>query len=207
MVKLPVFNMEGSEIGEQELPAEIFEVEVNESVIHQVIQALQAAKRKGTAATKTRKDVRGGGTKPWRQKGTGRARAGSIRSPIWRGGGVVFGPSPRSYVQKVPRKMKKAAMRSALSAKVKDNELIIVDKFVLDEPKTRMAKKALDSLKVEGKSVVLIARYDGATEKSVRNIARTRAVDVENFTVYDALDNDHLVISQDALEMLTGGLA
>lgn len=206
MIKLPVFNLKGEEVGQKELPEQIFAIPVNEAVIHQVVRALQAAKRRGTHATKTRKEVRGGGTKPWRQKGTGRARAGSSRSPIWKGGGTVFGPHPHSHVEKVPRKVKKAAMRSALSAKVRDNELVIVDRFAFEIPKTQEAKTALDNLKVTGKSVVLLSEFDNATEKSIRNLARTRAVDLENFNVYDVLDNDNLIVSQDALDMLIGGL-
>lgn len=207
MIKLPVFNMEGAQVGERELPEKIFGVEVNMAMLHQVVTAVQAAGRSGTAATKTRKDVRGGGVKPWRQKGTGRARAGSIRSPIWKGGGVVFGPHPRDYVKKVPRKVKKAAMRSALSAKVRDHELVLVDRFLIDEPKTKTAKAALTGLQVEGKAVVVIGSFDGSTEKSVRNLPNARAVDLESFTVVDALDNDSLVISQDALESLLVVLA
>lgn len=206
-MKVPVLNMEGKRVEELDLNASIFESEINSAAVHQVVKALLASRRRGTAATKTRGEVSGGGKKPWRQKGTGRARAGSTRSPLWKGGGTVFGPSPRDYEIKVPKKLRKLAMRSALSAKAKASEIIVVDNFAIEEPKTRRASEALGKLKVGKKVVVVVDRENELTTKAVRNLEGVRMVPVSQLNVYDVLDNDQLVFSRDAigrlLEVLT----
>lgn len=202
-MKVPVLNMEGKRVEELDLNASIFESEINSAAVHQVVKALLASRRRGTAATKTRGEVRGGGKKPWRQKGTGRARAGSTRSPLWKGGGTVFGPSPRDYEIKVPKKLRKLAMRSALSAKAKASEIIVVDNFAIEEPKTRRASEALGKLKVGKKVVVVVDQENELTKKAVRNLEGVRMVPVSQLNVYDVLDNDQLVFSRDAIGRLS----
>jgi len=202
-MKVPVLNMEGKRVEELDLSASIFESEINSAAVHQVVKALLASRRRGTAATKTRGEVSGGGKKPWRQKGTGRARAGSTRSPLWKGGGTVFGPSPRDYEIKVPKKLRKLAMRSALSAKAKASEIIVVDNFAIEEPKTRRASEALGKLKVGKKVVVVVDQENELTKKAVRNLEGVRMVPVSQLNVYDVLDNDQLVFSRDAIGRLS----
>lgn len=202
-MKVPVLNMEGKRVEELDLSASIFESEINSAAVHQVVKALLASRRRGTAATKTRGEVSGGGKKPWRQKGTGRARAGSTRSPLWKGGGTVFGPSPRDYEIKVPKKLRKLAMRSALSAKAKASEIIVVDNFAIEEPKTRRASEALGKLKVGKKVVIVVDQENELTKKAVRNLEGVRMVPVSQLNVYDVLDNDQLVFSRDAIGRLS----
>lgn len=205
-MKVPVLNMEGKRVEELDLNASIFESEINSAAVHQVVKALLTSRRRGTAATKTRGEVSGGGKKPWRQKGTGRARAGSTRSPLWKGGGTVFGPSPRDYETKVPKKLRKLAMRSALSAKAKASEIIVVDNFAIEEPKTRRASEVLGKLKVGKKVVIVVDKENELTTKAVRNLEGVRMVPVSQLNVYDVLDNDQLVFSMDAIGRLSEAL-
>ena len=185
-----------------DLPGEIFDVQVNIPLIHQVVVAQQAAARQGTHATKTRGMVRGGGAKPWRQKGTGRARAGTSRSPVWTGGGVVFGPSPRSYVVKVNRKARKSALRSALSVHAERSTIHVVDAAAFDAPSTAKAADLLSAHR-GGSVLVVIADGEVTTLKSFRNIARTNVLHVDDVGVADLVRAATLVISQAALDTLT----
>lgn len=203
MAKLSVQDSKGKKVGQVELDPAVFGVKPNEAVVHQVVRAQLAGARSGSAATKTRGEVSGGGTKPWRQKGTGRARAGSIRSPLWKGGGAVFGPSPRDYGQRVPRKMRKLALRSALSSKAAGGNLVIVDAFGLSQPSTKKAADVLSKLKVEGKVAVLCSADEEATAKSVRNLPWAKVFFTNELNVYDILDNDVLVVTKPALEHVT----
>lgn len=200
---MSIQDNKGKKVGQVDLDPAVFAMKPNEAVVHQVVTAQLAGERSGTAATKTRGMVRGGGTKPWRQKGTGRARAGSIRSPLWTGGGVVFGPSPRDYGQRVPRKMRKLALRSALSSKAASGSLVVVNGFGLSDPSTKKAAETLSKLKVEGKVGVLCSAEESATAKSVRNLPWAKVFFSNELNVYDILDNDTLVITKPALEHVT----
>jgi large subunit ribosomal protein L4 len=202
-VKIPVLDMEGKQIEEVELTPGIFESEINSAAVHQVVTAILASRRRGTADTKTRGEVAGGGKKPWRQKGTGRARAGSIRSPLWKGGGKTFGPQPRDYGIKVPKKVKKLALKSALSAKAKASEIVVVDRFNIDEPKTRKAVEALEKLKLGNKVVLVVDKQNETTSKALRNLEGVHMIEISQLNVYDVLDNDQLVFSRDALSKLS----
>lgn len=198
-MKLPVSDKTGKKIDEVELRPEISEVKINESVVHQVVRAQSAAARAGTASTKTRSEVRGGGRKPWRQKGTGRARAGSIRSPIWTGGGTTFGPTPRDYSFAVPKKVKKLALRSILAMKAKDEKLVVVDNFDLAEPKTKAAVETLKNLGATKKTTLVVSREEGVVVKSARNIEGVRVIYAHNINAFDLLNNDKLVMTRGAL--------
>jgi large subunit ribosomal protein L4 len=201
MSELALYNVKGSQIGEVELNKDIFNVDINEHVVHEAVTAQLAAKRNGTASTKTRGEVSGGGRKPWRQKGTGRARHGSIRSPIWVGGGTTFGPRPRDYDKKLPKKVKKLAVKSALTAKVNEDELIIVDKMEFDKPKTKEMIKVLEALKVNDQKVlILTANKDEELYKSARNIPGVKVLVASAINVYDILNNDKLIATKNAIE-------
>lgn len=202
MLKLPVHNIEGKKTDEVELNPGVFEVELNKPVTHQVVKARLAAQRAGTASTKTRAEVSGGGKKPWKQKGTGRARAGSIRSPIWRGGGTVFGPRPRGYSLKISKKVKALALKSALSAKAKDAELTVVDGLDFKTPKTKEAVRIFKNLNLEGKILVVVDSHNKNAERSFRNIPGVKFLSVDKMDSYDVLDNNHIVIEQKALKTL-----
>lgn len=202
-MKVPLLNMEGKQIEELELAPGVFESEVNSAAVHQVVTAILASRRRGTADSKTRGEVSGGGKKPWRQKGTGRARAGSNRSPLWKGGGSVFGPKPRDYEIKVPKKVRKLALKSALSAKAQAAEIVVVDEFRIDEPKTRRAAEVLEKLNL-GKKVVLVGdEQNETTLLALRNLKGVRMVEVSQLSVYDVLDNDQLVLSRGAVSKLS----
>ncbi|RJQ53559.1 MAG: 50S ribosomal protein L4 [Actinobacteria bacterium] len=203
MATLAVQDKTGKKVGQVDLNPAVFEIEPNEAVVHQVVRSQLASARQGTAATKTRGEVRGGGVKPWRQKGTGRARAGSIRSPLWTGGGVVFGPHPRSYTLRVPRKMRNLALRSALSAKMGAGNLLVIDSFGLAEPSTKSATEVLARLNVEGKVGVLCSPDEETTAMSLRNLPSARVFFTNELNVYDILDNDTLVVTKPALEQIT----
>lgn len=207
MPKVPVYDTGGKPVGEMELDDAIFGAEVNETLLHQVVLMHLANLRRGTAETKTRGRVSGGGRKPWRQKGTGRARAGSNRSPLWRKGGVVFGPHPRSYSFVMPKKARRAAMKSALSSKVKENNLVILDGLAMDEPKTKAMAAILSNLNVAGKALVVMAAPDQNVSKSARNIQGVKAAQVGNLNVYDLLVHDKLVITRDAVTRVQEVLA
>lgn len=206
-MKTSVIDIKGKKIKDIELKKEIFDTKINEPLVHQLVKAELASLRQGTASTKTRAEVSGGGAKPWRQKGTGRARAGSNRSPLWRGGGVTFGPAPRDFAAKMPRRMRKNALRSIFSAKAKDKELLILDKLEVKEPKTKEAKKILENLKLDKKSTILIDRPNESIEKSFRNLPKVRVIDIGLLNAYDILDNRILILTQAALVRLTEVLA
>ncbi len=207
MPKLPIYDIEGNSVGEIDLNDDIFGANVNESLLHQVVRMHLANKRRGTASTKTRAQVRGGGRKPWRQKGTGRARAGTIRSPLWRKGGVVFGPHPRSYSFTMPKKARRLAMKSALSSKVHEGDLIVLEELKFDEPKTRAMAKVLANLNVDRKALVVISEPDEMVSKSARNIEGVKSFPVGNLNVYDVLRHDKLVITKDAVAKVEEVLA
>lgn len=185
--KARVYDSTGSQTGEMTLEASIFGIEPNVAVMHQVVTARLAAQRSGTSSTKTRGEVSGGGRKPWKQKGLGRARQGSIRSPQWKGGGVVFGPKPRSYAQRTPRKMRRLALASALSVRAAESEVRIVDSFAWDEPKTSAVVAMLDKMGVGGKVLFVLGRGDSIAERSVRNLPQAIVLPVDQLNAYDVL--------------------
>jgi len=199
--------MEGRVIGDIELNDAIFGVEVNNALMHQAVVNHLANLRQGTVATKNRSLVRGGGRKPWRQKGTGRARHGSIRSPIWRGGGVVFGPMPRSYKYSMPKKARRAALKSALSAKVRDGEIIVVDQLALTEVKTKNMFKVLKALNAEQKPLIVLDEWDRNIELSTRNIPNTTLTKSTGLNVYDVLNHKNVILTKAAVAKLEEVLA
>jgi large subunit ribosomal protein L4 len=208
MPKVAVYDITGAKTGELELNDNVFGVEVNEALVHQAVVMQLASQRQGTAATKTRAMVRGGGRKPWKQKGTGRARAGSIRSPLWVGGGTVFGPSPRSYAFTMPRKARRAALKSALSAKVQAGELLVMDAISFNEPKTKSVVKMLDSLKIaDDKALIIMAEENENVEKSSRNIPGVKSITSMGLNVYDILYHDKVLITKDAVSKIEEVLA
>ena len=185
--------MEGADLGELQLADAVFAAEINEPVVHEVVVAYLAGLRRGTSSTKSRGEVRGGGRKPWRQKGTGRARAGTSRSPLWRGGSIIFGPKPRSYEKDVNKKKVLIALRSALSDKVNENALTVVDELTFDAPKTKDMVRVLNNLKVEGKILLVLADENETVAKSARNIKGVTITTVRALTTYDALNATQLV--------------
>ena len=198
MPKIAMLNQEGAKVGEIELSEAIFASEINESVLHLVVRSQLAAKRQGTQSAKTRSEVSGGGKKPWRQKGTGRARQGSTRSPQWRHGGVVFAPKPRSYAKRMNNKEVKLAMRSALSAKVRDNELVLVDNYGFEKPSTKAAVAMLKALGLEGKRLTIIVREDDINAYlSFRNIPKTFIITPNEANTYDLVNNGALLMPAD----------
>lgn len=207
MPKVTVYDMRGNQVGELELKDEVFGVPVNEALLHQAVVRHLANQRQGTVATKTRGAVSGGGRKPWRQKGTGRARHGSIRSPIWVGGGVTFGPQPRDFRQKLPKKARRAALRSALSGKVAAGDFLVLNELTVDQPKTKAVVELLSNLKVDGeKALFVTSGVDRNVVLSARNIpgvATSRAVDLN---VYDVLAHRKVIITQDAVNAIEEAL-
>ena len=199
MPKVPLFNMSGAQVGEMELNDNVFGIEPNQAVLYDFVKMQKANKRVGTASVKTRAAVRGGGRKPWRQKGTGRARVRSIRNPVWSGGGVAFGPHPRDYSYRLPRKVRRLAMRSALSTKVKEQNIIVVDELNFDEPKTRLMVETLLSLNAGKKTLVVIAEVDDNIKKYASNIPGVKPVRADFMNVYDLLHYDTLLITKDAV--------
>ena len=190
---------EGKAEGSVELPAEIFDQQANIALMHQVVIAQLAAKRQGTHSTKTRGEVSGGGKKPWKQKGTGRARQGSTRAPQWRHGGVVFGPHPRSYEQKMPRKQRRLALRAALSVKSKDGAVRVVEEIALDAPKTRVVAELFDQLGAGARVLFVIPQHDVMLEKSTRNLAGIKTILGTNLNPSDVLTADTVVFTRSAL--------
>jgi len=184
----------------------IFGAKTRAHLLHQAVVMQLANRRAGSASTKSKGLVRGGGKKPWRQKGTGRARAGSIRSPIWVGGGTIFGPQPRDYSYRMPRTARREALLSALSLKHRDGKILVVDKFELEEAKTKLMVKALAELKVES-AVFVIGRSNEKIERSARNLPKVKVLRVEGLNVYDLLRYDHLILTQEALQRLEERLA
>ncbi len=199
---LPVYNMVGEKVGETELADGIFAVPINEAVMHQALLRQLANARLGTHKTKRRGEVSGGGRKPWRQKGTGRARQGSIRSPQWRKGGTVFGPQPRSYRQKMPRKMRRLAVRSALSVKAAAEQIILLDTLRMEESRTKQMLALLDSLGIQDSALILLSRKDEAVERSARNVPEVKTLRANYLNIRDILGYDHLVLPLEALEVV-----
>ena len=199
MASVHVLNDSGSSAGSIDLDDAMFGVEPNVSVMHQVVVAQLAAHRKGTASTKTRAEVRGGGRKPWRQKGTGNARQGSIRAPHWRGGGVAHGPKPRSYAQRTPKKMKRLALASALSDRLADNKLIVLSEWNFDTASTKAAKAALTALGATGRILVVLTRDDELAARSMRNLPEVTLLHAGQVTTYDVLVNDFIIYTRDSL--------
>ena len=199
MPTIDVVDITGSKVGTAELAEEIFGIEPNVAVMHQVVTAQLAAKRAGTQSTKTRAEVRGGGAKPWKQKGTGRARQGSIRAPHWRGGGVALGPKPRSYVQRTPKKMVRLALRSALSDRFASERMIVLDTWGLDTPKTKTARVALETLGTSGRVLAVVARDDVNTSKSLANLPNVHVCQPGELNAHDVLNSDWIVFTQDSV--------
>ncbi|MEL4505043.1 50S ribosomal protein L4 [Luteococcus sp. H138] len=207
-LKVDVLGVDGKKAGTADLPAEIFDVQTNIPLIHQVVVAQQAAARQGTHATKTRGDVRGGGIKPWRQKGTGRARHGSRRSPIWVGGGTVHGPQPRDYAQRTPKKMIAAAIKGALSDRARDGQVFVLDQIVAGEkPSTKSALKALAAVGDASKLLVVLDRTEEIAWLSLRNVPTVHVLAVDQLNAYDVLVNDGVVFTKAALATYTAGPA
>ncbi|MFZ5641747.1 MAG: 50S ribosomal protein L4 [Bacillota bacterium] len=207
MPKVDLYNVQGKKVGDIDLKDEIFGTEVNESILHDVVVMQLANRRLGTADTKTRAEVAGGGRKPWRQKGTGRARHGTIRSPIWRTGGIVFGPHPRSYKYTMPKKIRRLAMKSALSSKVQNGNLIVLDELSLQQPKTKDMVEILNNLNVDNKALVVTAGVDTNVVKSARNIPGVTPTFASGLNVYDILNHEKLVITKDAVSKVEEVLA
>ncbi len=207
MATVNVLNTENVNIEEIELPDSVFNAPVKEHAVYQVVCSQLASRRQGTSSTKGRSEVRGGGRKPWRQKGTGNARAGTIRSPLWRGGGIVFGPKPRDYSFSVPKKMRKAAMRSVLTSKVQESKLLVVDRFDFEKPSTKQMVSILKKL-IGNSSSVLIAlgEWTDAVWKSGRNIPGVRIIHAENLSVYTALQHEYLIIDKVGLSLIERAL-
>lgn len=199
MPTVKVYNIKGEQVGEMELCASIFGAEINKSLLFDVSQMLLAARRRGTASTKNRSEVRGGGRKPWRQKGTGRARHGSIRSPIWTGGGIAFGPKPRQYRYQLPKKARRAALCSALSSKVAEEKLIVLEDLTLAEPRTKEIVNLLDNLKIEGSVLLVTAGPDINVFKAGRNIPGVTPAIAGKINVLDILKHETLLLTREAV--------
>ena len=194
-----VYDRDGKETGTLELPASVFDAPVNEAVLHQAVRRQQANDRQGTHETKTRGEVSGGGKKPWKQKGTGRARQGSTRAPQWRHGGTVFGPHPRSYEQKMPRKQRRLALRSALSVKSQEGAVRIVEEIALEAPKTRIVAALFDEMGAGARTLFVIPEHDLMLEKSTRNLAGVKTILATNLNPTDVLTADTIVFTRSAL--------
>jgi len=198
MAKVAVYNMQGQQVEEHELNDAVFGVDVNKNLLHRAVVTQLANKRQGTQSTLTRAEVRGGGAKPWRQKGTGRARQGSIRSPQWKGGGVVFAPKPRDYSKKMNKKERRIALKSALSAKVNDQKFIVVDELKLDEVKTKNMVNVLANLKV-GKALIVLNNEEKNVVLSARNIPTVKTATTNTINVYDLLKYDVCIVTKNAV--------
>lgn len=199
MATVAVYNMQGAEVGKMDLNDAIFGVEVNEHLVKMVVTAHLAAERQGTQKAKTRSEVSGGGRKPWKQKGTGHARQGSIRAPQWTHGGVALGPKPRDYRYTLNKKVRKLGMKSALSAKVQDGNLIVLDRLACDEFKTKTVVNMLNALNATGKALLVTAEADRKVIKSAANIPGVKAAAVNTLNVYDILHYDKFIVSKDAV--------
>lgn len=199
MPKVTVYDMGGNKVDEIELSEAIFGIEPHEHVLHDAVVMQQASQRRGTHAVKNRSEVRGGGRKPWRQKGTGRARHGSIRSPIWVGGGVAFGPTPRSYAYKLPKKVRRLAIKSALSSKVRSEELVVLDQLTLEKPKTREMVQILKNLGADKKALVVGNSLDDVVYLSARNLPGVKVIGTDGLNVLDVLRHDKVIFTRDAV--------
>ena len=202
MPKVEVYNVQGKKVSDLDLKEEVFGIEPNEAVVHSVLVNYLANQRQGTQSTKTRAEVRGGGRKPWRQKGTGRARQGSIRAPQWIKGGIALGPKPRSYKYRVNKKEKRLAIKSILSSKVLEKDLVVVDKFDFKEIKTKHMATAMKNLKIEDKALIMLAAGDEKVQKSARNLAGVRTSSVATINVFDLLKYKKLVLTVDTVKKL-----
>ena len=205
MAVVDLYDIKKQKVGEVELDDSIFNTEIKEQLFYEVVKMQMANRRRGTASTKTRSFVRGGGRKPWRQKGTGRARVGTIRSPLWKGGGVVFGPHPRSFAYKIPKKVKKAALKSALSLKFKEESLLVLDMLKLAEIKTKDFVQILKDLELEN-ALFVISEKDEIVEKSARNIPAIKVLRSDGLNVYDILKYKNLVLTKDTIAKVEGVL-
>ena len=202
MIALSVHNIKGENDGEVSLKDNIFNNKVNKYLVHQVVKRYLANRRRGTASTKNRSEVRGGGAKPWKQKGTGRARAGTNSSPIWVGGGIVFGPAPRDYSFSLPKKMKVAALKSVLSDKLENKEIIIVDKLSLEENKTSKMVEILINLQAFKKPLIIIEEEDNGIVQAVRNIKGAQVLPVSKINTYDLINHEKIIITKKALKRI-----
>lgn len=207
MPKVALYNKSGAQVGDIELADSIFGIKPNESVLHDAVVMQQAAERRGTHKVKGRSEVRGGGRKPWRQKGTGRARQGSIRSPQWVGGGTVFGPTPRSYGYKLPKKVRRLALKSALSSKVLASEIIVLDELILSAPKTKEIATILNNLKVDRKALIVDTEYNDNIALSSRNIPGVKFVSATGINVLDVLNHNKVIITKEAVAKIEEVLA
>lgn len=200
MPKVAVYNISGSQVGEVELKDTVFGIEPNKHVLHEAVVMQLASLRQGTHKVKGRSEVRGGGRKPWKQKGTGRARQGSIRAPQWKGGGTVFGPTPRSYAYKLPKKVRRLAIKSALSSKVIENQIIVLDALTMNAPKTKEFVAILNNLKADRKALIVAPSYDDNVALSARNIPGVKFVAADGINVLDVLKHDKLIITKEAVQ-------
>lgn len=207
MPKVALLNISGSQVGEIELNDAVFGIEPNKHVLHDAVVMQLASLRQGTHKVKGRSEVRGGGRKPWKQKGTGRARQGSIRAPQWVGGGTVFGPTPRSYAYKLPKKVRRLAIKSALSSKVIENEIIVLDALTLNGPKTKEFAAILNNLKADRKALIVAPSYDENVALSARNIPGVKFVAADGINVLDVLGHDKLIITKEAVQKVEEVLA
>ncbi len=205
MAVADVYNIKKKKVAKVELNDAVFGAEVNEAIVHDVVKMQLASRRSGTASTKTRHDVSGGGKKPWRQKGTGRARAGTTRSPLWRGGGIVFGPHPRDFAYSIPKKVRKKAVISALSMKLKQDKMLILKDFPMEKISTRAFKSVVDLFDLK-KALFVLADNDITLQKSSRNIKSIKMIRSEGINVYDILNHEHLVLLEPSIKKLEGAL-
>jgi large subunit ribosomal protein L4 len=208
MMEVPVQSLAGKAVGSVELDDRVFGIEPNRAVLHQAVVAHLANRRQGTADTLTRAEVRGGGKKPWRQKGTGRARQGSTRAPHWKGGGVVFGPHPRDYHQRLPRKMRRLALRSALSDKVASGQLTVVDRLTIEDGRTKTLISALGTLGATGRIIMVVPEHDAGVRRASNNLEKVHVALPNGLALVELLQADRVILSQDAIapitEMLVG---
>ena len=200
MPKVNVYNMSGDQVEELDLSEDIFGIEINQHAVYEAVKNQLANKRQGTQSTKTRAEVRGGGKKPWRQKGTGRARHGSSRSPIWTGGGITFAPKPRDYSYKIPKKVKRLALKSVLTSKVQNNEMIIIDEIKIDTPRTKDMLELLSKLNADKKALIVLDTNDKNVIKSANNIPNVATALVNTINVYDILKYNSFVITKEAVK-------
>ena len=207
MPKVAVYNIDRQQVGDIELNDNVFGVEVNGGLLHQAVVMQLASQRLGTHATKTRAFVRGGGRKPWKQKGTGRARSGSRRSPLWVGGGTVFGPHPRSYAFSMPRKQRRLAIKCALSDKVQEDSLFVLDALDFEAPKTKQVVKLLQTFELDNKALIITTEEAENVERSSRNIPGVKAINTTGLNVYDILNHDKLFVTKDAVARIEEVLA
>ena len=205
MAVADVFDIEKKKVSQVDLNDAVFGAEVNEAIIYDVVKMQLASRRSGTASTKTRSDVSGGGKKPWRQKGTGRARAGTTRSPIWRGGGIVFGPHPRDYSYSIPKKVRKKAIISALSMKFKENKMLILKDFPMEKISTRIFKGVFDLFSLK-KALFILDDNNAVLLKSSRNIKNVKMIRSEGINVYDILNHEHLILLEPSVKKIEGAL-